>query len=70
MCIKDMEEDALVAADLAFSTSSATGQEIQLSTTHTRITPTNRHDYVKLALHNRYVLGCTLNLHSFHNGYN
>ena len=55
MCIKDMDEDALVAADLAFSTSSATGQEIQLSSTHTRITPANRQDYVRLALHYRYV---------------
>ena len=53
MCIKDMEEDALKTADMPFSTPSASGHEIQLSSKHQRITTENKVDYVRLALNYR-----------------
>ena len=53
MCIKDMTDTALIAADMPFSTPSATGQEIQLSTKYNRITPENRAEYLRMALNYR-----------------
>ncbi|XP_046386640.1 E3 ubiquitin-protein ligase HERC2 isoform X3 [Ischnura elegans] len=55
MCIRDMDGDEAAFRSLAmpFSTPSSTGHEIPLSTRHRRITPSNRHEYVKLALHYR-----------------
>ena len=55
MSIRDMEEDALVAADLPFSTPSASGLTVQLSTKHHKITYENKLEYCKLALNYRYV---------------
>ena len=53
MCIKDMSEEALLAADMPFSTPSANGHEIHLSTKYTRIGPENRNEYVRMALNYR-----------------
>ena len=53
ICIKEMEEEGLRAADLPYSVPSATGLETQLSHKHTRITPDNRTDYVKMAINYR-----------------
>ncbi len=53
MCIKDMTEDALTAADMPFSTPSAAGHEVQLASRYSRITPENRNEYVRLALNYR-----------------
>ena len=50
MCIKDMEDEVLRAADMPFSTTSAAGYEVQLSSKSTRILPENRNEYVRLAL--------------------
>ena len=50
MCIKDMSDDVLSSADLAFSTSGINGQEVQLSPKHAKITPANRAEYIKLAI--------------------
>ncbi|XP_046392159.1 E3 ubiquitin-protein ligase HERC2-like [Ischnura elegans] len=54
-CIRDMDGDEAAFRSLAmpFSTPSSTGHEITLSTRHRRITPSHRHEYVKLALHCR-----------------
>ncbi|KAG8235149.1 hypothetical protein J437_LFUL015189 [Ladona fulva] len=55
MCIRDMDGDEASFRNLAlpFSTPSSTGVEIPLSTRHRRITSSNRHEYVKLALQYR-----------------
>ena len=50
MCIKDMSEEALTAADMPFSTPSATGSEIQLNAKYSRITPNACNEYVPSAL--------------------
>ena len=55
MCIKDMEEDSLKAADMPFSTPSSSGHEIQLSSKYQKITVDNRGEYVRLALNYRYI---------------
>lgn len=55
MCIKDMDEDVLRAADMPFSTPSAAGNEIHLSSKHQKITLENRAEYVRLALNYRLV---------------
>lgn len=55
LCIRDMEDDPKVfqTLELPFSTPSAKGHEVQLSSRYTRITPQNRAEYVKLALNFR-----------------
>ncbi|KAK7097783.1 E3 ubiquitin-protein ligase HERC2-like isoform X3 [Littorina saxatilis] len=53
ICIKEMEEDQLRAADMPFSVPSATGLETHLSHKHARITPDNRSDYIKMAINYR-----------------
>ncbi|XP_074649618.1 E3 ubiquitin-protein ligase HERC2-like [Tubulanus polymorphus] len=53
MCIKDMDDEALRSADMPFSTPSSAATEVQLSSKYTRITPENRHEYVRLALNYR-----------------
>ena len=53
ICIKEMEEEGLRAADMPFSVPSATGLETQLSHKHNRITPDNRSEYVKMAINYR-----------------
>lgn len=50
MCIKDMDSEALCAADMPFSTTSAAGHEITLSSKSTKILPENCNDYIRLAL--------------------
>lgn len=56
MCIRDMEEEALRAADMPFSTPSSAGHEVQLSSKYSRITPENRAEYLRLALNYRYIM--------------
>ncbi|ETN64680.1 hect E3 ubiquitin ligase [Anopheles darlingi] len=53
--IRDVESDPKVFAsiELPFSTPSAKGHEVPLSTKYTKITPENRSEYVKLALNYR-----------------
>ncbi|XP_065082582.1 probable E3 ubiquitin-protein ligase HERC2 [Ochlerotatus camptorhynchus] len=50
--IRDIEDDPKVftTMELPFSTPSAKGHEVPLSTRFTKITPENRNEYVKLAL--------------------
>lgn len=52
LCIRDMDDDPKIfqTMELPFSTPSAKGHEIFLSTKYTHITPENRQEYVKLAL--------------------
>ncbi|XP_055600343.1 probable E3 ubiquitin-protein ligase HERC2 isoform X2 [Uranotaenia lowii] len=53
--IRDIEDDPKVFAsmELPFSTPSAKGHEVPLSTRYNKITPDNRNEYVKLALNYR-----------------
>lgn len=53
--IRDMDDDPKIflSMELPFSTPSAKGHEVSLSTKYTRITPQNRQEYVKLALNYR-----------------
>jgi len=53
MCIKEMEDEALTQAEMPFSIPSATGQEVTLSHKHSRITPENRGEYIKMAMEHR-----------------
>ncbi len=55
MCIKDMDEDGLRAADMAFSTPSAAGHDVSLSSKHSKIATDNRAEYIRLALNYRSV---------------
>jgi E3 ubiquitin-protein ligase HERC2 len=55
MCIRDMEDKALQALEMPFSTSSTTGEEVLLSSRYRRILPENRQEYVRLALNYRYI---------------
>lgn len=52
ICIRDMDDDPKIfqTMELPFSTPSAKGHEVFLSTKYTHITPENRQEYVKLAL--------------------
>ena len=55
MCIQQMEGDekTFSSLDLPFTTTSAAGHDVPLSPRHNRITITNRHEYVRLALNYR-----------------
>ena len=44
----------LQSADLDFSTSGVTGQEVQLNPKYNKITPDNRQEYVRSAIKYRY----------------
>lgn len=52
LCIRNMDDDPklFTALELPFSTSSARGHEVPLSTRYTHISPRNRAEYVRLAL--------------------
>ena len=50
MSIQDMDEETLCAADMPFSTTSASGHVVPLTTRVSRIAVDNRSDYVRLAL--------------------
>ncbi|BFG02621.1 probable E3 ubiquitin-protein ligase HERC2 [Drosophila madeirensis] len=52
LCIRNMDDDAKLfnTLELPFSTSSARGHEVPLSTRYTHISPRNRAEYVRLAL--------------------
>lgn len=54
LCIRDMDDPKVFQSmELPFSTPSAKGHEVPLSTKYTRISPLNRQEYVKLALNYR-----------------
>ncbi|KAJ8297784.1 hypothetical protein KUTeg_024315 [Tegillarca granosa] len=53
MCIREMEDEALRAADMPFSVPSASGQEINLNSKYSRITPENKAEYIRLAMNYR-----------------
>lgn len=55
ICIRDMDDDPKVfqALHLPFSTPSARGHDCQLSTRYAKITPSNKQEYVRLALNYR-----------------
>ena len=55
LCIRDMDPDpkAFASMDMSFSTPSASGMEVQLSSRYNRVTADNRQEYVKLAMQYR-----------------
>ncbi|KAJ1527956.1 hypothetical protein ONE63_007889 [Megalurothrips usitatus] len=55
LCIRDMSPDEKLfqTLEIAFSTPSASGVEMPLSSRHRRITPENRYEYIQLALNYR-----------------
>ena len=55
MCVQQMEDDEknFLSLDLPFTTTSSAGTDVTLPTKHTRITATNKNDYVQLALNYR-----------------
>ena len=53
MCIRDMEAEAFAQMEMPFSTPSATGEDIPLSSKHARISLENRNEYVRAALNYR-----------------
>ncbi len=53
MCIRDMDEESLRATDMPFSTPSAMGHDVSLSSKHSKITMDNRAEYIRLALNYR-----------------
>ncbi|CAD6227584.1 GSCOCG00001264001-RA-CDS [Cotesia congregata] len=55
LCIRDMDPDEKVfqTLEMPFSTPSAVGHDVPLSTRYRKITPENRHEYVRLALNYR-----------------
>ncbi|KAL1138806.1 hypothetical protein AAG570_008868, partial [Ranatra chinensis] len=55
LCIRDMssEDKDLQTLDMPFSTPSAAGTDVPLSSCYRRITMSNRHEYIKLALNYR-----------------
>ncbi|XP_012287916.1 E3 ubiquitin-protein ligase HERC2 [Orussus abietinus] len=55
LCIRDMDPDEKVfqSLEMPFSTPSAVGHDVPLSNRYRKITPENRHEYVRLALNYR-----------------
>ncbi|XP_017887257.1 E3 ubiquitin-protein ligase HERC2 [Ceratina calcarata] len=55
LCIRDMDPDEKVfqTLEMPFSTPSAAGHDIPLSSRYRKITPENKHEYVQLALNYR-----------------
>ncbi|XP_015606913.1 E3 ubiquitin-protein ligase HERC2 isoform X2 [Cephus cinctus] len=55
LCIRDMDPDEKVfqTLEMPFSTPSAVGHDVPLSNRYRKITPENRHEYVRLALNYR-----------------
>lgn len=55
LSIRNMDDDPKVfnSMELSFSTSSAKGHQVPLSTRYTHITPQNRNEYIRLALNYR-----------------
>lgn len=52
--IKDLTDDKLQTVDMPFSIPSSSGQEVQLSSKHSKITPANKMEYIKQAINYRY----------------
>ncbi|XP_076824506.1 E3 ubiquitin-protein ligase HERC2-like isoform X1 [Clavelina lepadiformis] len=53
MYIRNMEPDELEPMMLPFTTTTACGQEVQLSTKHATVTARNRNEYIRLAIQHR-----------------
>ncbi|XP_078045783.1 E3 ubiquitin-protein ligase HERC2 [Augochlora pura] len=55
LCIRDMDPDEKVfqTLEMPFSTPSAVGHDVPLSNRYQKITPANKHEYVRLALNYR-----------------
>ncbi|XP_076233389.1 E3 ubiquitin-protein ligase HERC2 [Calliopsis andreniformis] len=55
LCIRDMDPDEKVfqTLEMPFSTPSAVGHDVPLSNKYQKITPENKHEYVRLALNYR-----------------
>ncbi|XP_043254504.1 probable E3 ubiquitin-protein ligase HERC2 isoform X2 [Colletes gigas] len=55
LCIRDMDpnEKVFQTLEMPFSTPSAVGHDVLLSNRYQKITPTNKHEYVRLALNYR-----------------
>lgn len=51
--IKDLTDDKLQTVEMPFSIPSSSGQEVQLSSKHSKITPTNKMEYIKQAINYR-----------------
>uniref|UniRef100_A0A8W8L1M9 HECT-type E3 ubiquitin transferase n=1 Tax=Magallana gigas TaxID=29159 RepID=A0A8W8L1M9_MAGGI len=51
--IKDLTDDKLQTVDMPFSIPSSSGQEVQLSSKHSKITPANKMEYIKQAINYR-----------------
>ena len=60
MCIKEMSDTTLCTTDMPFSIPSASGDEVHLGTKHSRITPENRAEYIKLSMAHRLVVSLIL----------
>lgn len=61
MFIKEMDDGSVQSAEMPFSIPSASGQEIHLSSKHSRITPENKAEYIRLAMNYRYVFHANKN---------
>ncbi|KAG8288256.1 E3 ubiquitin-protein ligase herc2 [Homalodisca vitripennis] len=59
LCIRDMnpDEKELQTLDMPFSTPSATGVDVPLSSSHRKVTAQNREEFIRLALNYRYITG-------------
>ena len=55
MCIKEMSDEELSSAEMSFSVPSSSGQEINLMSKYSRITPDNKAEYIKMAMNYRYI---------------
>ncbi|XP_062597974.1 E3 ubiquitin-protein ligase HERC2-like [Saccostrea cucullata] len=53
ICIKDLTDEKLQAVEMPFSIPSSSGQEVQLSAKYSKITPTNKVEYIKQAINYR-----------------
>ena len=51
--IRDMNPGDKSLLDIPFSTTSASGHEICLSSVHRKVTPNNKQDFIRLALNYR-----------------
>ncbi|KAK3100706.1 hypothetical protein FSP39_024049, partial [Pinctada imbricata] len=53
MCIKEMSDEDLRSADMPFSVPSSSGQEVNLTSKYSKITPENKAEYIKIAMNYR-----------------
>ena len=60
LCIRDMDPKSFASMDMPFSTPSASGRDVQLSSRYDRVTAENRAEYVRLALDFRLKAGINI----------